>query len=106
MGKRQGNGPLLSRRHYNVGKCPVLSRDSLVLWAQYCVTSLMWTLCRLRRRRGRLGGEWTMGKQLYVKSGESPWLLHVTLAGWKVGVKISLKWFPCLVLTNSCKKLV
>ena len=55
---------------------------------------------------GEGGGEWTMANQLYVKSGESPWLLHVTLAGWKVGVKISLKWFPCLVLTNSCMKLV
>ena len=30
MWKREGNGRLLSRRHYNVGKCPVLCRSSVL----------------------------------------------------------------------------
>ena len=58
--------------------------NSLELYPEYCVTSLMWTLCRLRWVRG---GEWTMANQLYVKSGESP---LVTLAGWKAGKQATL----------------
>ena len=45
MGKRQGNGPLLSRRHYNVGKCPVLCRTAQATVLYH--SSNIWTLCNI-----------------------------------------------------------